>query len=725
MLIRRWTRIIPVALLVLVIISSGVFTGCGKKTVLPPIFSAIDDQILQSAGAQYQALRASLSPEAARVSLVNNLNSREGVAKAHLGIDRYTIFIDYKDGDSAAVVTQEYDEEPASGISYSPNSGWANGLNMCASPISFAANLLDLAKDHFTGNPATPGPGIPITATSKKVLILSPISDLKGPQACQEFFLQNGWNPADITFKMSTGHSPNTIPAEDKGITITSQTTTVTTATEGSDYGINPGALLVKPEDFFNMGEYGVIIINAHGSYDNNFNEDNIFLQCGQITKEALKSNDDYVRWKKAGKLKIAWCSETVISGDAYHVLIRGDLLREQMSTLASPYVEMATCWGYTFNSIFIDKGAQRFLSWDNTVFNQEADSNQANMIEHMVGGKSVEEAYQADNITTQYSVTMGIFGTTYDDKGLEIVTSTPSTTDKPINPVVKYNLRSYTPGTSFYLPAWINLKVTVSSQFASLKPGTYGIDAYVLDNNSKNVAAAVVGLTPGQTEAELILGDKRNPTDNYLLPGHYKISVGGNSTEYPAVLSAGNIDVDLHCGANNIQIQLTDLKWTHPDADGPPGWVGGEIPPPITTPTTTPTTAPTTAPTTTPTTTTTTTQPIPPPPTSLPLSKVTVWLTTTNDSTAPHVSALKAGSTSTLYIWAQGPVGETGDFELWATLQDGSKFQLGPTFHSTDGKVINGGKWTGGFLNKVGTLTVNVISVKKTVGSMQFTISQ
>jgi hypothetical protein len=617
MSIRRWTNKILVALFVLVIISSGVFTGCGKKTVLPPVFSVIDEQILKSAAARYKASRASLSPEAARGLLVNNLNSQDGVAKATLGIDKYTIFIDYKDGDSAAVITRESEEEQTPETSYSPNTGLSNRLHVGASPISLVSNFLDSVKNSFTVAAAPTGPGIPITARSKKVLILSPISDLKAPRACQEFFLQMGWNPADITFKMSTGYSDNTIPAEDKGLAITGQ---------GPVYGINPGALLVKPEDFFNLGEYGVIIINAHGAYSSNFDADNSWLQCGQITKEALASNNgknDYARWKRDGKLMIAFCSQTAMSDDAYQVILRGNLLREKMSTLASPYVEMATCFGYGFNSIFIDKGAQRFLSWDNTVFNEQADPNQVKMIEHMVGGKSVEEAYQADNIMIRYTRATGMFGTTYDDKGLLIVPGTPNISDEPITPVVNYSLRSYAPATSFYLPAWIKVKITGSKQLAGIKEGvtTLGVEAH--NESSGGSAGGGLVLTYGQTEAELTIEqgygfgdeyilaqilDDAHKSGNLLIPGHYRISVGGyNDYWFGEALSGGSIEVDVHCGLNIVEIELTDLIWIG-ELSPPPGWKGVEYTPPATTtPTGTPTTTPTTRPTTTPTTAATT----------------------------------------------------------------------------------------------------------------------
>jgi hypothetical protein len=97
---------------------------------------------------------------------------------------------------------------------------------------------------------------------------------------------------------------------------------------------------------------------------------------------------------------------------------------------------------------------------------------------------------------------------------------------------------------------------------------------------------------------------EKHYLTGNYLLPGHYRISVDGWNTDYNGgPLSAGDIDVDVHCGANNVEIQLADLKWTDDTYEGPPDWDGVEPTTPTITPTSTPTTTPTITPTTAPTT--------------------------------------------------------------------------------------------------------------------------
>ena len=79
-------------------------------------------------------------------------------------------------------------------------------------------------------------------------------------------------------------------------------------------------------------------------------------------------------------------------------------------------------------------------------------------------------------------------------------------------------------------------------------------------------------------------------------------------------------------------------------------------------------------------------------------LTQVNIWFTTTNDSTAMTVNTFAPGSVTMLYIWAQGGEGQTGDFTLAGTLQNGNPTQLGTTFHATPGNVISCGTWNGSF---------------------------
>ena len=886
MLIRRWSRIILVTLLVLVITSGGAFTGCGKKTIVPPVFSSIDNQILQSASTKYLELKTSLSPDAALITLVNSLNSQNGVANANLGVDGTTIFINYTDGDMAAVDTYDGSATETSYVptSISPLASYYSEAGIAATDvnqnqlelISFknssmseihkpdssdftttlgkettSARNQDISTQLSTTttvtpittttsagdkgliiNPASTTTSTPVITTtsnpatasnttktgimSKKVLILSPISDLFAPMKCRDSFLEYGWNPADVTLKMTSYSSTaesTTTSAEDKNLIINPMTTTTTTATT-TPY-INPNALLINPEDFFNLSGYGVIIINAHGCYLDSFNENSIYLQAGTVTKEKFDSNNgnnDYRQWKDAKQLLIESCPGTASSDNAYQVLIRGDLLRAKMSQLSASYVEMATCWGSKFGSIFLDKGAKSFISWDNHANEYYADANQVRMIGHMLEGMSVNDAYQNSSIVKQYTISAGEINVT---KSLII---------NPISGpnVVNYFNYSNIDPHSIYFPAWVNLKVPV------LPVGTSRLKVDIYDAGKNLYVTEDKALAAGQTSMKI-----DNFGDNCFPPGPCSVVTSALDSK-GSILLANEAQFKLHVGANDLTISSSEYQYSISGSEDPKtsinfsrsggiwlyiklngqflvsgtwssgslnfnaqsgdeleimvvgnsgetfspdvfsaslgplwftSWLTGEqvqltdgmnfkqffgygdtvvfdkkftIPgskpstpqtststtttaTTLTSTTVTPTTGtPTTSTITTPTTTftITTTQ------TSTPLTQVNVWLTTTNDSNATHVSTLKAGSVTTLYIWAQGGNGQTGDFNLSGTLQNGTQMQLGTTKHATPGNVIYCGQWNGGFLNTVGSVTVNATSGGTGVGSTSINIT-
>ena len=185
------------------------------------------------------------------------------------------------------------------------------------------------------------------------------------------------------------------------------------------------------------------------------------------------------------------------------------------------------------------------------------------------------------------------------------------------------------------------------------------------------------------------------------------KISDGGNFSQY----------------FNGAETVVLDVKFTIPGSK-PTTTQTSTSTTTITTTITSTTVTLTTGTPTTSTITPTTTSTITTTQTSTPLTQVNVWLTTTNDSNATHVNTLKAGSVNTLYIWAQGGNGQTGDFTLFWTLQNGTQMQLGSTKHATPGNIIYCGQWNGGFLNTVGSVTVNAISGGTTVGSTTINIT-
>ena len=129
------------------------------------------------------------------------------------------------------------------------------------------------------------------------------------------------------------------------------------------------------------------------------------------------------------------------------------------------------------------------------------------------------------------------------------------------------------------------------------------------------------------------------------------------------------------------------------------------------TTTTSTTTTTPTTMTTTTQTTSTTTTSL---PPGKIPLAQVNVWFTIVNDPNAAHTQNLALGATNVIYLWAQAPVNQEGDFVLLVTTPN-SNFQI--KRHASNGDVINCGSLTGNF-TMVGDINMQAVSGNSTLGN-------
>jgi hypothetical protein len=166
----------------------------------------------------------------------------------------------------------------------------------------------------------------------------------------------------------------------------------------------------------------------------------------------------------------------------------------------------------------------------------------------------------------------------------------------------------------------------------------------------------------------------------------------------------------NLNAGQNNLQI---DLKLSI-------SFVSSSTTATTTTPTTTPTITTTTTTTTTSTTTTTTDKPG-----KLPLTKATIWLTTTQNAFAPHVTDFKIGTEDNLHIWVEAEEGMQGAFTVWATYPSGTRAQCGAVKTASAGKQTYCGTLTSAYLNlnPTGTLTVEVVSNDKVVGSTSIDI--
>ena len=68
------------------------------------------------------------------------------------------------------------------------------------------------------------------------------------------------------------------------------------------------------------------------------------------------------------------------------------------------------------------------------------------------------------------------------------------------------------------------------------------------------------------------------------------------------------------------------------------------------------------------------------------------------------------------MYLWAQAPVDQEGDFVLWVTTQNGNQFQI--KRHASNGDVISCGSLTGNVTTIVGDINAQATSGPATIGS-------
>jgi hypothetical protein len=148
--LKKKQSLITGMLLVLIMISAGVLTGCTSNNtdrndytnvvVRYPVLSSVDSTILNNAYDEYEILKNDMSYEEARLQLLEKLNNETGVEKAELGLDNYTIFITYSDGDFAAVDTFELDgdnPQTATGFSSLTSGGYSDNEYLTRHTITF------------------------------------------------------------------------------------------------------------------------------------------------------------------------------------------------------------------------------------------------------------------------------------------------------------------------------------------------------------------------------------------------------------------------------------------------------------------------------------------------------------------------------------------------------------------------------------------------------------
>jgi hypothetical protein len=459
--LKKKQSLIAGVVLVLIMISAELLTGCTNNTerndytnavVRYPVLSSIDSTILNNAYDEYEILKNNMSYEEARLQLLEKLNNETGVEKAELGLDNYTIFITYSDGDFAAVDTFELNgdyQQIATGFSSLASGGSSDNEYLTKHTITFdgSSEQYDSASEYsqsgineiqFATDEGSPEQKT--TCASKKVLVLGPCYwefPTQPTDDCINLFKEQGWTNDDMTIKLVR----------------------IDPSKENTD------CMLLTPDDFFNLKEYGIILFVGHGTVKvfKNYDKTNLYLQFCYLNNASFVQNPLFKQWKNESKL-IIFREYTTGQGNSsqyiYSTAIRADVLEEMIKgPLPSSYIHLATCYSSFFNNIFLSKGAKMMSGWNNLVIASYADANMKNMVSLMLQNDScVYDAFADNSIVKSYKS----WDPENPTRGL--TQAFPDQSDRPDNVIFNLYPDPLSDQTSqvFYFPAWFD-KITVT----------------------------------------------------------------------------------------------------------------------------------------------------------------------------------------------------------------------------------------------------------------------
>jgi hypothetical protein len=542
-------------MIVVVMINVGLLSGCtsptdntqSNTTVSYPVLSITDGSILEAAYNEYVTFKQTMSFKEARIQLLDTLNNHtEGVDTAELGVDGYTIFVTYTDGDFAAVDTFEYTEEPSGQTEFSvlePN--WLSSPHSSheSEAARFDSYPPEIGSSSSNGYPwvntrseyniIVVGPQEKTTCESKKVLVLGPCywEFPKEPtDECIALFKQYGWSEEDIIVKLVTM----------------------------SPYENNTDCLKLVPNDYFNLDDYGIILFPGHGtiSAKDNFEETNVYMQFCYLNNASFVNTPILNEWKTEKKLLVFDRYRTKIDGVpqfVYMTGIRADLLRQKITgTLPSSYLCFATCYGEYLGKVFLDRGGKVFLSWNKSVRAVYADANMKNMLQVMLQNQSsVYTAYEDPAIVKAYSN----LDPWHPMRGMQ-----PPVIDGDLpKPSLVYDVQFHilpdpqkdSIARLFYLPAWMNLDIT------GIPAGTSYLRVSVYDSRNMSLVTSEQSVGAAQSTLEMkYVGNSCFPPTEELTIDVQAFDM--NSDE----LSSRQTTKTLNAAENTINIVLGINAW-------------------------------------------------------------------------------------------------------------------------------------------------------------------
>jgi len=472
------------------------------------ILSDIDGEVLDSAYEDYNVLRQTISAEDARNQLVDDLNSTEGVDNAKLGLDGYTIFVTFSDGDLAAVDTFELDEDL-------PPTGGLQSISASKKSLPVTNNLIVV------------GPLEKTTSEKKELLVLGPCYwefDKTYVDQCIDQFKTYGWTEDDIDLKLVKKAPYQT----------------------GSNWNE------FTPEDFFDLEDYGIVLFTGHGTVKvkDNYDEDNLFLQFCYLNNASFVNDKRFQEWEDNGELITTDRSIVDLGGGkteyVYGSIIRADVLRKELSTIPSSILHFSTCFGGHMNDVFLDAGAKIFLGWNKQVKANIGDKNMLNMVRLMLENDfCVYDAYSDSSIVKSYDS----IDSNNQQKNVNVLPG-PDTE-------IVYDTRFdiYPPladdriSASYYLPAWINLEVS------NIPKNTYSIRVSVYDEDSALLNFDDEDINYGDTTAEI------KDAGGAYFPANEGYTIKATALDSDKEeISSGETTATLETGDNIVQVEIMEI---------------------------------------------------------------------------------------------------------------------------------------------------------------------
>ena len=276
----------------------------------------------------------------------------------------------------------------------------------------------------------------------------------------------------------------------------------------------------LTPEDLFQLGDYGIILLYGHGGagYFPGMTTVTHAVQCcdyRDFTAEVGAARvAEYEAWIAEGKMYLS-ASVDPATGASYESLsIRSDLWEEQVGTLPGSHVHFISCFSDAAAHVFTRNGAMDYLGWTHKAATGHAHAAMRSVLRAMLGEtpSTDQEAYLALGDDEKQHAFYG--------------------------PTSTLHLQTYMAWDSF-LPAW----AVVTLDGADVPPGT---ETITLDLEYAASALAE------ENESFAPFVDEHEFPD--VLPGEAQFVVTARDAA-GTVLGTGREDVTLHAGRNDVTV--------------------------------------------------------------------------------------------------------------------------------------------------------------------------